>query len=139
MKNEKKINTSLAFLKIYLSFLVVNWHCYTPKDEIKKKIIVKLIHNIAHVPTFYIISFYFCCNLFKSKNIKRIKKRFQRLLIPYFIWPIIIWPLNNLFSFYITKINIFPFEKLIPSLPVFNSLLILSIQSSKFLRKYGLY
>ena len=81
MKIEKKINTSLAFLKIYLSFLVVNSHSYTPKNEIKKKIIVKLIYNAVHVPTFFIISFYFCYNLFKSKNIKRIKKRFQRLFI----------------------------------------------------------
>lgn len=113
MKVEKKIITSLAFLKIYLSFLVVISHSYTPNDSIKEIIILKIIYNMVHVPTFYIISFYFGYNLFKSKNIKRIKKRFQRLLIAYIFWPIIIWSLNNLLSFSIIKINIIPFEKLI--------------------------
>ena len=81
MKVEKKIITSLAFLKIYLSLLVVISHSYTPNDSIKNIIIVKLIYNMVHVPNFYILSFYFGYNLIKSKNINRIKKRFLRLLI----------------------------------------------------------
>jgi surface polysaccharide O-acyltransferase-like enzyme len=113
MKVEKKIITSLAFLKIYLSLLVVISHSYTPNDSIKNIIIVKLIYNMVHVPNFYILSFYFGYNLIKSKNINRIKKRFLRLLIPYFFWPIIIWSLNNILSFSIIKINVIPFEKLI--------------------------
>ena len=68
---------------------------------------------MVHVPTFDILSFYFSFNSFKSKNIKKIRLRFERLLIPYFAWPIIIWPLNNLFSFFFSKIDIIPFKKLI--------------------------
>ena len=113
MKVEKKFFSNLAALRIFLSFLVVSIHCYKPKFTIRKKIIIKIIYNMVHVPTFYILSFYFSFNLFKSKNIKKIKLRFQRLLIPYLVWPIIIWSLNNLFSFFFIKIDIFPFKTLI--------------------------
>ena len=41
------------------------------------------------------ISFYFSSNYFISRNIKKIKQRFQRLLIPYIIWPFIFFIMNN--------------------------------------------
>jgi fucose 4-O-acetylase-like acetyltransferase len=113
MNLKKKIHIGLAFLRIYLSFLVVSSHCYKPKASIRERIIIKIIHNKNHVPTFYILSFYLCYNLFKSKNIKKIKIRFQRLLIPYFIWPIIIWSLENILSFFFIKINSISFKKMI--------------------------
>lgn len=113
MKVEKKFYSNLATLKIFLSFLVVSLHCFKPKATNRKKIIIKIIYNMVHVPTFYILSFYFSFNSFKSKNIKKIRLRFERLLIPYFIWPIIIWPLNNLFSFWFSKFDIIPFKMLI--------------------------
>lgn len=113
MKVEKKFNIGLAILRIYLSFLVVTSHCFKPKSEINKKITIKIIHNSIHVPTFYLLSFYFCYKLFKSKDIRKIKIRFQRLLIPYFIWPIIIFSLNNLLSFLFLKIKKFSIKNLI--------------------------
>ena len=113
MKVKNKINIGLASLRIYLSFLVVTTHCFRPKATIRKKIIIKLIYNNIHVPTFYVLSFYFCYKLFKLNNIKKIKIRFQRLLIPYFVWPIIIWSLQNLLSFLSIKINKISFKKLI--------------------------
>ena len=99
MKVEKRINIGLAVLRIYLSFLVVTSHCFEPDAKIRNNNIIKIIRNKTHVPSFYIMSFYFCYKLIKLKNIKKIKLRFQRLLIPYFVWPIIIWLFNNLLSF----------------------------------------
>ena len=113
MKNEKKINLGFAILRLYLSFLVVIHHCFQPSNIMKTKFKIKIIFNIIHVPNFYLLSFYFCYNLFKSKNIRKIKIRFQRLLIPYFIWPIIIWSLKKLLSFLYKKIQPNTFKELI--------------------------
>ena len=43
------------------------------------------------------MSFFFCYRIIYSKNITKIRERFERLLIPYFIWPIIILIINNIF------------------------------------------
>ncbi len=97
---KKKFDINLAILRIYLSFLVVNSHCLKRKN-IENKYLSKLLLNNIHVPIFFIISFYFCYNLLISNNIKKIKQRFERILLPYFIWPLIIWILNNLISFFL--------------------------------------
>jgi fucose 4-O-acetylase-like acetyltransferase len=51
------------------------------------------------------MSFYFYYNTLKSKTIIKIKQRFQRILIPYIIWPIFIFIFNNILVkiFYFTK------------------------------------
>ena len=43
-----------------------------------------------------IISFYFCFKNLSQRNINKIKLRFERLLIPYIIWPILILFINNI-------------------------------------------
>ena len=96
---KKNYNINLALLRVYLSFIVVNSHCLK-RGNILNKYILKLLVNRIHVPIFFIISFYFNHNLLISKNIKKIKQRFERILIPYLIWPIIIWIINNLISFF---------------------------------------
>ena len=113
MEVKKNFNIGFAILRIYLSFLVVNRHIFIPSVTARKKIIIRIIRIPIHVPTFYLMSFFFCNNLFKSKNIRKIKLRFQRILIPYFVWPIIILSLNNLLSFIIKKIDIIYFKNLI--------------------------
>ena len=45
------------------------------------------------------MSFYFCYNLFEMRKIKKIKERFERLIIPFLVWPFIILILNNLFNY----------------------------------------
>lgn len=96
---KQKFNIIFAILKIYLSFLVVNTHCFVPSiNKYKNLFILSLLNNNLPVPIFYIMSFYFCFNLFKNRNIVKIKQRFERLLIPYFLWPIIIWTLNYIVS-----------------------------------------
>ena len=105
----KKYNIFLAILRVYLSFNVINCHCLCSPNiltnkKIMNKYIIRIIRNNLHVPMFLIMSFYFSQKSFLSKNIDKIKRRFERLLIPYFIWPIIIWIINN-FLYYIFKLN----------------------------------
>ena len=88
----KKINYNFELLRLILCLWVVFHHCCRNVDKIKGNF---------HVPTFMIMSFYFYYNTLKTKNIARIKHRFQRILIPYIIWPIFILFFNNiLFKFY---------------------------------------
>jgi fucose 4-O-acetylase-like acetyltransferase len=100
----KKYNIFLAILRVYLSFNVINCHCLCSSNILMNKYIIRIIRNNLHVPMFLLMSFYFSQKSFLSKNIDNIKKRFERLLIPYFIWPIIIWIINN-FLYYIFKLN----------------------------------
>ena len=85
----KKINYSLELLRLILSFWVVLQRTY--------KTIPKFNKAKFHVPAFMIISFYyFYYNTLKIKNIIKINQRFQRILIPYIIWPILIFISRNL-------------------------------------------
>ena len=81
---KKNYDINIAILRIYLSFLVVNAHCLNIRN-IRNKYFLKLLRNNLHVPIFFIISFYYCYNLFISKNIKKIKQRFERLLFIFFL------------------------------------------------------
>ena len=104
-RNEKrKYNAFLAILRAYLSFNVINTHFLRTPPILMNKYIIRIIRNNLHVPIFFLLSFYFSHKLFLSKNIEKIKKRFERLLIPYLFWPIIIWIINN-FLFYTFKLN----------------------------------
>ena len=103
INQKKKIFIGIEFLRIYLSILVVNTHCYKlPKNS--KFLKSKLLRNNLHVPIFYIISFFFFQNTLLSRNLNKFKQRFQRLLIPYIFWPVIIWSINNII-FLVFKIN----------------------------------
>ena len=79
-----------------------------------------------HIPTFFLISFYFTYKSFISFNINKIKSRLERIFIPYISWTIIPW-LINCFYFYILNINSHhSIEYLIVSLingHIFNSVL----------------
>ena len=93
--NKREKNIGVEILRIYLSILVVNTHCYRYSKNIKY-IILKIIRNRLHVPTFFIISFFFFQITLLSRNIDKFKQRFRRLLLPYLIWPVVIWLINNL-------------------------------------------
>ena len=85
INKKKKFIISFGILRIYLSFVVVNTHCFNISTFIiQNRYIFLILINQIPVPTFYIMSFYMCSNIFATKNVKRIKLRFQRLLIPYF-------------------------------------------------------
>ena len=100
----RKYNIFLAILRVYLCFNVINSHFLSSRHILMNKYIIRIIRNRLHAPIFFLMSFYFSHRLFLSKNIEKIKKRFERLLIPYFAWPIITWIINN-FLYYFFKLN----------------------------------
>ena len=97
--DKKEYNLGIELLRVFLSFSVVMDHLYN-RNELKKYIYVLYYH----IPTFFIISFYFTYNTLLSFNIQKIKLRFERLLIPYLVWSIIGWLLRNLY-YYILNSN----------------------------------
>lgn len=89
--NSKTI-LGIQILRMILSLWVVVIHCCS-YHYIKKKKILKLS---LHVPTFLILSFFFLYRHLINRNINKIKQRFERLLIPYFIYPIVVFINNNI-------------------------------------------
>lgn len=92
----KEINHGLSILKSLLSFSVVLAHCFDRNSTSNKIIQNFKPKRPIHVPSFFIISFNFMCNNLLSQNINLLLQRIIRLIIPYIMWPIIIWIINNL-------------------------------------------
>jgi len=99
----KKINKGLAILRFFLSFFVVAAHSFISSNNNKY---ISLLINSIHVPIFFIMSFYFFYTTLISRNLDKLTNRFQRLLIPYIIWPIIIFIISKFLN-YILKIKLF--------------------------------
>ena len=97
-KNKKVIDYGLAILKVIQSFLVLaahNFNAYSTKNKTVKSIV---INRKLHVPTFWIMSFYFTSHSLLSLKLRLISRRFFRLLVPYISWPIIIWNINHFWN-----------------------------------------
>ncbi len=94
-KNEKKFNYGLSILKSISAFLVVVAHNFDRKSSNNKIIINITKERFLHVPSFFIMSFYFSCKNFLSLNIKLFFIRLIRLIIPYVGWSFIIWIINH--------------------------------------------
>lgn len=95
--NKKEINIGLQLLKIYLSYNVVNSHSLIISN-VSKHLRFFLINSL-HVPTFFIMSFYFFHKTLISRDLNKLVQRFYRLLIPYLIWPFIFLIINIIISF----------------------------------------
>ena len=81
-----KINLGIEILRMICCFWVICFH-YSGIQNIKK---FKIFHDIYfHVPCFMIITFLLTYKIFESKNIIKLKQRFERLAIPYIIVPFI--------------------------------------------------
>ena len=92
LKKKKKINYGLELLRMMMSFWVILFHFYLPKN----KIIFDIIKNHGfHVPTFIIISFFFLYDSLNFRKIKKMKERLERLLIPYILYPILTFIVQN--------------------------------------------
>ena len=85
------LNLGIQILRAILCLWVLFSHCAKIKKEH-----LKYFKKNFHVPTFFILSFYFYYPTLVKRNSIIIKKRFQRLLLPYFFWPIFVFILNNL-------------------------------------------
>jgi fucose 4-O-acetylase-like acetyltransferase len=94
-ENKQKIKLEgIQILRMLSCLWIVLIHCCKIRNNILKILLKK---KTFHVPIFLIISFYFFYDKLYLRSIKKIKIRFERLLIPYIIIPIIILILNNFF------------------------------------------
>ena len=99
--NSKKIkvfNYGLAILKSFSAFYVIIFHNFKPNTTKNKVILYITSIKVRHVQAFFIMSFCCICNNLLSLNIKILIKRIERLLIPYILWPITIWTINDILS-----------------------------------------
>ena len=95
MKNEiinpkPNFNIGISILRSILCLWVIIIHCSYVKKAHRKCVL-----RHFHVPTFFLLSFYFYYPIARSRNIDKVKLRFQRLLYPYIIWPSLIIIMNN--------------------------------------------
>ena len=93
LKPNKKINLGLEILRMIMSFWVIMSHYYKPKNNIAFNIII--MHSF-HVPTFFIMSFYFLYPNLSQRKLEKIKNRLEKLIIPYIIYPFLNWIIQNL-------------------------------------------
>jgi len=91
---DKKINLGIEILRVILCFLVLCFHCLK-KHQINYFLFFIAKTKFFHVPCFCFISFYFSNIIFFSRIIIKFKKRLQRLLIPYIIWPLLFFIIDN--------------------------------------------
>ena len=96
---KNKYNIGLGLLKVILALDVIISHNFNKASTNNKLLLFCLRRRRVHVPSFFIMSFYFMYKDLIKININNIKKRFERLFIPYFFWPLIIWILNNIINF----------------------------------------
>ena len=94
----KKINYGISILRMFLSLMVVFDHFYDSKKKLK---FLSVLHY--HIPTFFLLSFFYTYGTLSHFNIPKIKLRFERLIIPYICWSIISWILNNIYFYYLKK------------------------------------
>ena len=101
-KKSKKVQRNLGIetLRMFLCFRIVLLHYYSSKNVY----ILEMKKNRFQVACFFFISFYFLYPTVSQKNIKKFRIRLERLLIPYLIYPIINWVINNA-MFLIIKFN----------------------------------
>lgn len=93
-KPKAKINIGLNILRVLLSLDVIVSHCFKQQSTKNEILLFILKRRKVHVPSFYMMSFYFNYKNFISYNFKKYKNRIERLLIPYIGWPIIFWIFN---------------------------------------------
>jgi len=96
---KKEYNIGIGILRVFLSFMVIIDHLYD-----RKKYPAYIYFLCYHIPTFFLLSFFYTSKTLKSFNINKIKMRLERIIIPYFSWYIIYWIFNNIY-FYLFNIN----------------------------------
>ena len=97
--NSKNFYYGIQILRMICSYLIVQLHCFI-RALTKDKILLKLIHGAwVYVTIFFILSLFFSHRTLISKDFSKIKLRFQRLLTPYIIWPILFYFIRILLYF----------------------------------------
>lgn len=86
----------LQILRMIMSFLILLRHCFNINLTKNKIIITMFLGTGFYIASFYLISYFFSYKTIRFKNINRIKLRIERLLVPYIIWPTLIFLLYNI-------------------------------------------
>ena len=107
-KNRKlnKIYYGLLILKVFLAFDVINIHCFKSNSTKNKYLLYLLRSQMLHVPSFIIMSFFFTHNTL-------IYKRFERLLMPYIGFPLILFMKNNTLNYFTKSYHKIPIKILL--------------------------
>lgn len=100
----KEINNGIQILRMILSYLILQLHCYNIKLTKNKILIFLFKADGFYVPTFYIIAYFFSFKDLQLKNIFKIRLRLKRIIIPYIIWPLLFFIRNNI-NYYFYKEN----------------------------------
>ena len=95
-KNKKIVNIGIELLRMILSFLIVVYHIYS-RDKHDFILNFVLYFLSFYTPTFFLISFYFSFRSLSSKMVDVAKERILRIILPYLIWPIIIFLVKNIY------------------------------------------
>lgn len=106
--NKKDYNLGIQILRVILSFMVVMDHFYN-RNKLKKI----TYYLYYHIPTFFLISFFFSYNLLLSFNVQKIKLRIERLAIPYIVWSFIGFLLRNIYFYAFNKKSDHDFKTLV--------------------------
>ena len=99
IKAKKKIYLGIEILRMFLSFFIVVVHFFNKNYARTKYLLFPFKALCYYIPKFFIISFYFNYKTFASRNISKIKERFLRILIPYYIWPTIFFIRYHCFNY----------------------------------------
>jgi len=99
VKSKKEIYLGIEILRMILSFFIVVVHFFDKRNAKTKLLLFPFQVLPYYIPTFFIISFYFNYKTFASRNIAKIKERFLRILIPYYIWPTIFFIRYHIFNY----------------------------------------
>lgn len=91
----KTINLGIELLRFVLCLWIVIIHCSYIKPGHRK-----YLSRNFHVPSFFLLSFYFYYPTILKRKIIRIQFRFQRLLYPYILWSLINFLLYNILEKY---------------------------------------
>ena len=89
----------LQILRMIMSFFILLRHCFNINLTKNKIITIFYSSTGFYIATFFLISYFFSYKTIKFKNINRINLRLQRLLIPYIIWPTLMFLIYNICYF----------------------------------------
>jgi hypothetical protein len=99
IKSKKKIYLGIEIFRMFFSFFIITVHFFN-KNYARTKLLLFPFNALCYyIPTFFTISFYFNYKTFVSSNIIKIKERFLRILIPYYIWPTIFFIRYHSFNY----------------------------------------
>ena len=96
-ENKKPINSGIQILRVILCLWVLSYH-YLNAKKLNYFLFYVIKTKFFHVPCFSFITFFYSYNIFSKAKIAKVKNRFERLLIPYIIWPIFIFIQRNFFN-----------------------------------------